>query len=338
MSTPIGSLLIAIGFVVCWSSGFIGGRLASEAATPVLSLFAWRFVLAALLVGLWWWLKGSRPLARQEMLRELLTGSLTMGGYLLGVILAIEQGVNAGIVALMTALQPILASALAGPWLGERLSGRGWLGMIIASLGMGLCVVGDLATNATSPPLWSYGLPLLSVISVTLGSLLTVRGPSAMSLPATLTIQLTGAALIFTLAAWIGGSLALPQTDTDSLWAIGWLVVLSSLGGYGLFVASLRQLGVTKTSTLVYLTPAVTLVWTAAMFGEYPGLWALVGMAVAGFGVAVAIRSARKSDPTPRAPAAHRAPRTWSTDETWDVARTASFPSSPYYENPAQRP
>ncbi|PMR75696.1 DMT family transporter [Billgrantia endophytica] len=293
------SFLVAFGFVVCWSSGFVGGRLATEAETPVLALFAWRFLLASLLVGLWWRWRWSGPLAHRDVLREMAVGSLTMGGYLLGVILAIEQGVSTGVTALITALQPLLAAALAGRWLGERLAPRGWVGMMVAMLGVVVYVVDDIE-HGGSAPLWAYVLPLGSVVAVTLGSLLSVRWATTMPLSATLATQLLAATGIFTLAALIDGRGALPFPNGPlSITAIGWLVVLSSLGGYGFFVASLRRFGVTPTSALVYLTPAVTLLWAAAMFGERPSIQGIVGMGIAIAGAGLAMRGALCSDPIP---------------------------------------
>ncbi|QTP56775.1 DMT family transporter [Billgrantia sulfidoxydans] len=321
MPQQILSLLIAAGFVVCWSSGFVGGRLASALDTPVLSLFAWRFLLAALLVALWCrWRLDEAPRA-SDMRREMAVGSLTMGGYLLGVIVAIDLGVSASVTALVTALQPLLAAALAGPLLGERLQPRGWLGMAIASLGVALCVADDMQ-QPLAAPWWAYLVPLLSVVSVTLGSVLAVRQAPAMPLPAALLAQLLAAAGIFLLAALVvgGGRLSPPTLAPPFLAAIGWLVVLSSLGGYGFFIASLRRLGVTLTSALVHLTPGVTLLWAAAMFGERLGPTGLAGMVLAGGGAGLAIRYVRRSGPTPRDRDARRVPRTWSAGETPDAA------------------
>ncbi|PMR68056.1 EamA family transporter [Halomonas heilongjiangensis] len=339
MPLPFTSLLVAIGFVVCWSSGFVGGRLAIEADTPVLALFAWRFLLASLLVGLYWRLRGTGRLARRDVLREMAIGSLTMGGYLLGVILAIQLGVSAGVTALITALQPLLAAALAGPWLGERLATRGWVGMAIATLGMMQYVADDLGRGGGAPP-WAYLLPLGSVVAVTLGSLLAVRWATAMPISATLLSQLLAATGIFTLAALIagGGTLALPAADLPSITALGWLIVLSSLGGYGCFVASLRRLGVTLTSTLVYLTPAVTLLWAAAMFGEHPGEQGIIGMGIAIAGVGLAIRCVDTSGPRHHDRGARRGPRTWSAGETPVAAHRAPCPGLPHCDSPAPRP
>lgn len=294
MPTHLISPLVALGFVVCWSSGFVGGRLALESAMPVLALFTWRFLLAGLMTGIWWYASSPGPLNRRELLQEFGVGSLTMGGYLLGVILAIQLGVSAGVTALIAALQPLLAAALAGPWLGEKLSRLGWAGMAVATGGVVLCVLDDLGKGG-DVLLWAYALPLFAVVSVTLGSLFSVNRKTALPMAPTLTLQLLAATLVFAVAAFIdgGGEIQWPTIEPVTLSAMAWLIVLSSLGGYGFFVASLRRLGVTTTSTLVYLTPPVTLVWAAFMFGETPGPNGMLGMGVAIAGVALAMLSGR---------------------------------------------
>ena len=301
MLTKLISPLVALGFVVCWSSGFVGGRLAVDSPLPVLALFAWRFLIASLIAGLWWGVRNPGPLDRRDLLTEFGIGSLTMGGYLLGVILAIEMGVSVGVTALIAALQPMLAAVLAGPWLGERLSPIGWAGMAVATGGVALCVVDDLG-KGSDVPFWAYALPLLSVMSVTLGSLFAVHRSAALHMSATLTVQLMAATGVFAVAALIAGRGEIPQPTAElATWAsITWLILLSSFGGYGFFVASLRRLGVTTTSTLVYLTPPVTLVWAAVMFGERPGAEGILGMAVAlaGVGLAMAgVRSRYREEP-----------------------------------------
>jgi len=290
MSLSFSSALIAAGFVICWSSGFIGGELATQSPVPVLALFAWRFLFAFALAGLGWWLLRSQRPQLGALVKEAIVGCLTVGGYLLGVILALDQGVSTSLTALIAALQPLLAAALAGPWLGERLSKQGWLGMGVASSGVLLCVASDMQLNPGTP-LWAYSLPLFAVLSVTLGSLLANHWSTGTAILPTLTVQLLGATFLFTAAALIAaqpGSTTVPF-DKSSLGALGWLIALSTFGGYGFFVSSLRRLGVTRTSTLVYLTPALTLIWAAWLFDEYPGTWGLAGVTVVSLGVGITL-------------------------------------------------
>jgi drug/metabolite transporter (DMT)-like permease len=112
-----------VGFVVMWSSGFIGAKLGTqEASTPTFvvwrSLFAAGVLLAAVL------LLRRRWLSPGEVTVQAAVGFLSQGVYLSGVVGAVEFGVNTGTAALVAALQPLLAAALAGPVLGERVRPR----------------------------------------------------------------------------------------------------------------------------------------------------------------------------------------------------------------------
>ncbi|MCE3027751.1 DMT family transporter [Salinicola sp. DM10] len=281
------------GFVLCWSSGFIGSELASRAPLNALDLFAWRFVIAAALAALWWRLLDRRPVALSAWLREMAVGALTMGGYLLCVVLAIGEGVSASVTALITAQQPLLAAAIATLWLREQLPAAAWLGLGVAGSGVVLCIAGDWQ-GAGGAGGWAYALPLLAVISVTLGSVLAARRPSGLGLAASLTAQLSAAALIFGVAATGAGGLALPGSALLTWQTLGWLVLLSSFGGYGFFTVCLRRLGVNAVSSAIYLTPPVTLAWSAGMFGEHVAPLQLGGMALALAGVALALLAQRR--------------------------------------------
>ena len=59
------------------------------------------------------------------------TGILFHGIYLGGCWFALSKGIPAGIVALIVTLQPILTSSLAGPILGEIVTWRQWVGILL---------------------------------------------------------------------------------------------------------------------------------------------------------------------------------------------------------------
>ncbi|WP_187776024.1 DMT family transporter [Salinicola corii] len=282
------NVMLMTGFVICWSSGFIGSRLADEAPISAMDMFAWRFIAATLIASLWWALSRQRGVTPTGWLREMGVGALTMGGYLLGVVLAIGEGVSAGATALITAQQPLLAAAITTLWLREQLPWVAWLGLGIAATGVALCIAGDWQ-GAGSASGWAYALPLLAVISVTLGSILAARRPSGLDMPATLTAQLAAASLIFLIAALGDGQLERPGSELMTWQTLGWLIVLSSFGGYGFFTACLRRVGVNAVSSAIYITPPVTLAWSAWMFGESVDTLQLGGMALALLGVAIAL-------------------------------------------------
>ena len=54
--------------------------------------------------------------------------------------------------------------------------------------------------------------------------------------------------------------------------------MFSTLGGYGFYYLCLMRSGTVRTSSLIYLTPPVTLVWAWAMFGQPMSLYTMAGL------------------------------------------------------------
>jgi drug/metabolite transporter (DMT)-like permease len=69
--------------------------------------------------------------------------------------------------------------------------------------------------------------------------------------------------------------------------------VLASLGGYVMYVFVARTQGATVVSTLLFLTPPTTMFWVFVMFGTRITVAGLVGLAVSGIGVWLALAGRR---------------------------------------------
>ena len=286
--------------VVLWSSGFVGAELGTRYA-PADTLLAWRYIVAAAaLAGLAVVLDtrlGPRALLRQGTL-----GLLCQCLYLGGVVTGVGLGVPAGTTALIASVQPLLVAAVAGPVLGERTGPRGRVGLALGLGGVGLVVAGDLGLGGA--PWWAFLLPVGGMAALATGTLLERRWRPAESPLESLTVQTVLAAGVFVAVAGAGGNLA-PPADPGFWWAVGWVVVLASFGGYGAYLLVLRRSGAVRVSTLLYLTPPTTMLWAFLMFGEVPGVLAVPGVALCAVGVALALRDR----PTRAAPsAAVRAP------------------------------
>jgi drug/metabolite transporter (DMT)-like permease len=83
---------------------------------------------------------------------------------------------------------------------------------------------------------------------------------------------------VFVVAAAVAGRLA-PSAAPGFWWAVLWVVVLSTFGGYGCYLLALHAFGATGVSTLLFLTPPTTMVWALLMFGEPVGWTAAAGLA-----------------------------------------------------------
>jgi drug/metabolite transporter (DMT)-like permease len=291
MSAGIGKRrhLTEAGFVVMWSSGFIGASLGTpEAGTP--TLMVWRFLLAGglLLVGIL--LLRRRWPGLREIAVQGVVGLLAQGVYLTGVVGAVEFGVTAGTTSLIAALQPLLAAALAGPVLGERVDRRQWAGLAVGLVGVALVVGGDV--RVAEAPLWAYAMPFAGMAGLVAATLVErreyLRG-SGLETPmdVVLGIQCTASALLFAALAPFWGGLE-PVGGLLFWGAVAWFVVFSTFGGYGFYWLNLKLSSVARVSSLIYLTPPTTMVWAYLMFGERVGLLAVVGLVICSGGVLLA--------------------------------------------------
>lgn len=280
-----GDTAAGTALVVLWSSGFVGAELGTRYA-PADTLLAWRYVVAAALLGGLAVALGTR-LRPRALLRQGTLGLLCQCLYLGGVVTGVGLGVPAGTAALIASVQPLLVAAAAGPVLGEHIAPRQRAGLVLGLVGVALVVAGDIGPG--NAPWWAFLLPIGGMAALTAGTLLERRWRPAESPLQALTVQTVFAAGVFVAAAGAGGHLQ-PPADPGFWWAVAWVVVLSSFGGYGAYLLVLRRSGALRVSTLLYLTPPTTMLWAFMMFGEMPGPLALPGVALCAVGVAMALR------------------------------------------------
>lgn len=277
--------VISLGFVVMWSSGFIGAELGTRAATTD-TLLMWRFIAAAVLVGGGWLIVRRRRLSWRSVRLQIVVGALSQGVYVGSIVWAIELGVPVGIAALIAALQPIAAATLAGRLLGESVRPRQWAGLVVGLAGVALAVRDDLSAAAGAPPA-AYLLPFTGMAGLLLASILQRKARASMPLADALPIHVLTSAVLFSLVALATGRGAPP--DDYAFWlAVAWVVGLSTVGGYGFYWLSIRRNGVTRTSSLLYLTPPTTALWALVMFGHVPTPMVMAGMVISLTGVLAA--------------------------------------------------
>jgi len=293
----VGDGLLAVGFVVAWSSGFIGATLGTRAAS-VATLLMWRFVIAAPLLALWSFRRHQPRLGRRELARQSVLGLLSQGVYLGATIYAVGLGVSAGIAALIAALQPLAAAAFAGPVLGERVDRRQWTGLAVGLIGVAIVVSASL-TGTHGAPAWAYALPFLAMAGLVAATLLERRVEHQGTLAQGLTVQCAVSAGLFSLLAVVEDHATPPATP--GFWvAIAWVIVLSTFGGYGLYWINLHRHSITRVSSLIYLTPPTTLLWALVMFNQPISIATIAGIAVCLASVLlVQHRRARPAAPTP---------------------------------------
>ncbi|QYA93176.1 DMT family transporter [Streptomyces anulatus] len=303
------NVLLPVAFVLCWSSGFIGAKLGAGSASA-LTILMWRFLpltvvlaVVAVTVARASW----RGLGVRDVIRQTVIGALSQSGYLLTVYYAIQLGVSTGTTALIDGVQPLVAGALAGPLLRSHVTARQWLGLCLGVSGVVVVTTTD-ASAAAGVAGWAYALPFIGMLSLVAATFLESRSATRVAPSVSLTVHCAASTVIFTALA-VGTGTALPPAELAFWGAVGWLVVLSTFGGYGLYWLILRRSGVTAVNTLMFLMAPVTAVWGALMFGEPFGPRTVLGLALGLVAVVVVHRGAaprgdgRAGDPA-RDPAA----------------------------------
>ncbi|MBE1534929.1 drug/metabolite transporter (DMT)-like permease [Actinomadura algeriensis] len=281
--------LLGAGFVVLWSSGFIGAELGARSA-PASTLLAWRFITAVPVLALWFaWRRPRVP--RRDLALHVLIGLLGQGGYLYGVFEASQQGVDAGVSSLVAALQPLVAVALAVPLLGESITRRQFAGFAGGLAGVALVVGGEMGGGA---PAWAYLLPFGAMLSLVAATLVERRARPSVGVMEALSIQAAVSAVLFSGLAAAEGALV-PPAEPDFWAAVAVLVVLAMFGGYGLYWVNVRRTGVARVSALLYLTPPTTMIGGWALFGSTLRPLSLLGVLVCAAAVATALRPPRES-------------------------------------------
>lgn len=277
-------------FVFLWSTGFVGVKFGLPYAPPMTFLaLRFAFVIAlmlpiALASGAPW------PSSQQQFAYIAVSGVLVHAGYLSGVFLAIYFGMSAGLIALIAGLQPILTAFAAAPLLGERVSQREWLGLLLGLGGVALVVMEKVTLAGLSPS--ALASAFVALLSITIGTVYQKRYCGAFDLRTGSVIQFVSAALVVLPFAIAVESLRVDWTG-EFIFALAWLVIVLSIGAISVLNLLIRRGAATRIASLFYLVPPTTAVLAYYLFGETLSATALAGMAFAIAGVALVVTASR---------------------------------------------
>lgn len=282
------TLILAIGFVLLWNSGFIGAEYGLPYAAPFTLLF-WRYLALSLIIaGYLLARKRFRWVGWKVAAPNMLIGILAHGAWLVCVLLALDYGVPAGIVALVVALQPLATGVLSGLVTGEQTRLYQWLGLVLGFVGVVLSVAFRIDFGSYSS-IFGYLIPIGSVIGITVATLIQRRmelKDGAQKLPVDLTLFYQSFATLLALALpaiFIEGLST--QWKQEFIYAMIWLVFAVSLGAYGLMWKLIERINATRVASLFYLGPPVTMFMAWVAFGDKVQIMDIVGMAVIFIGV-----------------------------------------------------
>lgn len=269
-------------FVFLWSTGFIGAKYGLPHA-DALSFLLVRYLLVIGLMGaLALATRAPWPGDARRWFHIGASGVLVHAFYLGGVFVAIQHGLPAGITALVVGMQPLLTAFGAGMFLGEKVTPRQWGGLALGLVGVFLVLSGRIAADA---PLGAMLVPaLVALLAITAGTLYQKKFCPSFDLRTGSVIQFLPTAALTALAIALFGEFRIEWTP-PLVFALGWLVLVLSLGAISLLNLLIRSGSAVNVASLFYLTPPTTAVIAWALFGETLSGVALAGMALAVAGV-----------------------------------------------------
>lgn len=271
-------------FVVLWSTGFIAAKFGLPHAPP-LTFLLYRFALVAALMGIVCVLTRARwPAQRADYVNVAIVAWLVHGVYLGGVFVAMSRGMSAGTAAMLVGLQPILTVFLARAWLGERVVARQWIGLALGLAGVWLVVRGKIRFDADAIALAAIAAALAGI---SVGTLWQKRHASHVDLRTGAVIQFAACTIVYLPLVLLFESPAEVQWTRPFAFAIGWSVLVLSVGAISLLYWLLRHGAASGVARLFYLVPPVTALMAWVLFDERLDALALAGMAVIAVAVAL---------------------------------------------------
>lgn len=281
-------------FVFLWSTGFVGAKFGLPYADPLTFLLVRYLLVIALLALVVWFTRAPWPRDARQFFHIGVSGVLIHAVNLGGVFVAIKHGLPAGVTALVLGMQPLLTAGAAGWLLGERLSKPQRLGLVLGFVGVTLVV----ANKLDGVDLLAFGamtIPaVIALLAITMGTLYQKRFCPHFDLRTGALIQFVPSAVLTGLAAFATEPMHIEWTP-EFVFSFAWLVLVLSLGAISLLNLLIRSGSAVKVASLFYLTPPMTAVIAWLVFGETLSGLALVGMALAVYGVYLA-----RAEMTPR--------------------------------------
>ena len=285
--------LLAAYFVLIWGSGYVATRIALQDASPF-SFLTLRFALATLvLIPVVLWLRPRWPATRAEWLHIIVAGVLMHGFNLGGSHYAQFVGLSASMSALILAFQPLVTAV----WLTARgrdqLAPLQWLGVAVGLLGVTAIVWRGLDLRTMSVA--GLACALFALASISTATLYQRRFCPAVDLRSATLIQTAATLALFAPLGWLVEGFEL-RPSLRLLGATLFLVVFATLLAVSALHWLMRRGAATRVTSLLYLTPVVTLGVEWLIFRVSPDGLSLVGAAAACFGVWLVTRQASAAD------------------------------------------
>ena len=284
MVSPALTRFAPLLFVGLWSTGFIGAKFGLPHADPLSFLLTRYLFVLGLMAVIALATRAPWPRDARQWFHIGVSGLRVHAIYLGGVVVSISKGLPAGVSSLVVGIQPLLTAVGAGWLLGETVLARQWFGLVLGFVGVAMVVSGKIGSGFGLDALWPA---LIALAGITAGTLYQKRFCPSFDWRTGSIAQFLPTAVATGIVVGLNGNFRIDWAP-DFIFALGWLVLVLSLGAVSLLNWLIRHGSAVNIASLFYLVPPTTALMAWALFDERLAGMALVGMALAVWGVYLA--------------------------------------------------
>ena len=273
-------------FILLWSSAFITTKPIIDNGDPFASL-AFRFFFVAIGFYLFsLYLKQSIIVKKKNLIESIFSGVLFHGFYLGGVFYSISIGMPTGIAALIVTLQPVLTNALSGPILGEKVTLKQWIGVLLGFIGAALVLGFDVGSDI---PLLGLVAAIVALIAITSSTIWQKKLSNNLSLPVSNFYQAVGGCLFHILIIIFFTKPYIDFSQTFII-AMSHQIFLVSFGAFTILMYLIKNNSASKTVSIFFLIPATSAFMAWLFLNESLTNLDLLGFLITTIGVYIATR------------------------------------------------
>ena len=273
-------------FILLWSSAFITTKPIVDNSDPFAAL-AFRFFFVA--IGFYFFSvfqKQSIFVNKKNIFESIISGIFFHGFYLGGVFYSISIGMPTSIAALIVTLQPILTNILAVPLLGEKVTSKQWVGVLLGFFGATIVLGIDVGKEI---PKLGLIATIIALLAITLSTIWQKKISNNLSLSVNNFYQAIGGFLFQVLVIIFFAKPYIEFTKTFII-AMSHQIFLVSFGAFTILMFLIKKDSASKTVSIFFLIPATSALMAWFFLGENFTFIDLTGFLIASIGVYIATR------------------------------------------------
>lgn len=272
------TVLLALSFTtIMWGSSFAVAKLALAQMAP-LSLATLRFLVAGIFFVLVLYFVPEKKIAKEDWLQLTFLSFIGVASYFYVQYTGVSL-TTASNASLMIATAPIFTAIFSVWLLKEKFSWLKGVGVLVSFLGVFLVI-----SNGKISTLFNSGYFLGNIVLIFNAScwaIFSILGKRMMRkykpLVVTAYLNIIGGILLVPFGVGSGLLEQAPKVDFIGWWAVIFLALFCSVGGYFAWYYALSKTDATKTAVFIYIQPLVTVVVASILLGEQITLFTICG-------------------------------------------------------------